>query len=144
MFRLISRAFWMAVGAVIAYLFDPVSGRSRRARLSDQAAARVRDLFDAAGKEARYQAGKVKGVVHEITTTDEAPASDEDLLQKIRSEAVGPAPGSFSHVDIEVEDGTVRLTGTSTDAAAEEDLIGRIRRVAGVESVENELTAKAS
>lgn len=141
MFRFVSRTFWIGVGAVLAYLFDPVSGRSRRARLSDQAAARARDLFEAAGKEARYRAGKAKGVVHEIISSEEAPESDEDLLQKIRSEALGPAPGSLGHVDIEVEDGEVCLTGTSKDPSAEEDLAHRIRRVTGVRSVTNDLKA---
>jgi osmotically-inducible protein OsmY len=139
MTRYIGRIFWIGVGAAIAYLWDPVSGRSRRARLEDQIAADVRDRADAIRKKARYQAGRAKGVAYETLTSEEPPRDDHELLQKVKSEAVGMVPGSLDHVDVRVDDGIVYLLGESTDTARERELMERVRDVIGVREVRNEL-----
>lgn len=130
---------WMAVGAAIGYLFDPVSGRSRRARLSDQGSSKMRDAAEEAGRRARYEMGRAKGVLHEIRDDEEPPATDLDLLQKVRSEALGSTPGDLGHVDIRVSDGVVILLGKSADRAAELQLVDKIGDVTGVKRVENQL-----
>ena len=137
--RIIKRLPWIVVGAAAGYLLDPVSGRGRRARLKDQAAARISDMMDAVGKKTRYEAGRARGVAHEILHSDQQPADDQQLLQKVRSEAVGVVPGSVSHIQIDVDDGVVTLTGISDDRARERDLIRRIRDVTGVRDIRNEL-----
>lgn len=139
MTRTLGRLFWMAVGAAIAYLWDPVSGRSRRARLQDQATARLSNTLDTAQKQARYQAGRAKGAVYEAVSSDEPPRDDRELLQKVRSEAVGMVPGSLDHVDVRVENGVVHLLGESRDVAREHELVERVRDVTGVREVRNEL-----
>src|SRR5690606_4474319 len=55
--RLLKTLMAGAVGAALAYLLDPVSGRSRRARLADQAAARMKDGAEEATRRARYEMG---------------------------------------------------------------------------------------
>lgn len=127
-------------GAAIAYLFDPVSGRSRRARLSDQAAALGRRSVAEAERRARYEAGRVKGAVHEAGPDRDFPRDDAELLQKVRSEAVGPSTFSASEIEIHVDNGEVTLRGTSHDRGAENDLVRRIEDVTGVRQVRNELT----
>jgi osmotically-inducible protein OsmY len=102
-------------------------------------AAEVRDAANAIQKKARYQAGRAKGVVYETLTTEDPPRDDGDLLQKVRSEAVGRIPGSVDHVDVRVEDGVVYLLGESTDTAREHELVERVRNVTGVREVRNEL-----
>lgn len=139
MTRHVRRMFWIGVGAAIAYLWDPVSGRSRRARLKDQMAAEVRDAAGAIRKKARFQAGRAKGAVYEALATEEPPRDDRELLQKVRSEAVGRVPGSLDHVDVRVDDGVVYLLGESTDTARERELVERVRDVTGVREVRNEL-----
>jgi hypothetical protein len=52
-------------GAGIQYLYDPQAGRGRRARLKDQAVARLRKGGRELAKKARYQRGVVQGKVHE-------------------------------------------------------------------------------
>jgi osmotically-inducible protein OsmY len=131
--------FWFAVGALVTYLFDPVSGRGRRSRLFDQTRARVDDAVDEVGARARYQAGRARGVVHETMHREEPPRTDEQLLQKVRSEAVGMVPGSTAHVEVRVDDGVVRLIGHSRDQMQERELIERIQDVTGVREVRNEL-----
>ena len=139
MIRYVRRMFWIGVGVVIAYLWDPVSGRSRRARLGDQTAAEVRDAANSIQKKARYHAGRAKGVVYEALPTEEPPRDDEELLQKVRSEVVGRIPGSLDHVDVRVDRGVVYLIGESTDTSLESELVERVRDVNGVSEVRNEL-----
>lgn len=44
------RLIWGAVGAAFGFLFDPVKGPDRRAKLRGQTAALGRDLREAAGR----------------------------------------------------------------------------------------------
>lgn len=129
-----------AAGAVAAYLFDPNSGRGRRARLSDQAKARGRRTMQEVEKRTRYEAGRAQGLLHEMRAGVDYPADDAELLQKVRSEAVGPSPIGTSDIEIHVDDGEVVLRGTARDPDAVGDLVDRIRDVAGVRAVRNELT----
>jgi osmotically-inducible protein OsmY len=139
MIRSLGRLFWIGVGAIGAYLFDPVSGRSRRARLQDQLAAQVRDVRDEAVKKTRYEAGRVKGRLYEAARSETPPATDAELLQKVRSEAIGRVPGSTDHIDVRVDDGVVILEGESRDHSQERELMTRIGNVTGVREVRNQL-----
>lgn len=138
--RLMTRITWAAIGAAFAYLFDPVSGQSRQAKVQDKIAAMLRDIGEATGRKVRYQAGKVKGAVYEATTSEEPPGSDEELRQKVKSEAVGMIPGAGEHVEVHVENGIVRLTGQSSPSE-ERELIERISHVTGVREIKNDLAS---
>lgn len=127
-------------GAAVAYLFDPISGRGRRARLMDQASARARRSVDEAERRARYEVGRMKGAIHEAGADRDFPRDDAELLQKVRSEAVGPSGASTSDIEIDIEDGEVVLRGVSRDLRAESDLVHRIEEVTGVRRVRNELS----
>ena len=137
------------VGALVQYLYDPERGRSRRARLSDQARARLRDMREEAGRKARFQQGRMKGMFYETkgtlsekmgSTAQEDPSSasaDDDLiLQRIRSEVIGPAREEGNTIDLRVNDGVVVLKGSAGDTDG--PLAERIRQVAGVREVINE------
>ncbi|MGH8958341.1 MAG: hypothetical protein ACRDVK_06670 [Acidimicrobiia bacterium] len=58
----------MALGVAAQYYYDPSAGRSRRARLRDQAGAQVRRFGRLIGRKARYQLGRAKGLRHRLTT----------------------------------------------------------------------------
>lgn len=131
--------FALGAGAAAAYLLDPVSGRKRRADLIAQGRSRMSDAASTAGAKTRYQSGKTKGWFYETFVPEEPPADDQALLQKIRSEAVGPTRGDVGHVDIRIEAGVVHLLGTSMDRAAEDELAERIADVTGVTEVRNEM-----
>ena len=125
-----------AVGAALAYYFDPVSGRGRRTRLRDQLKSEARDVVDEAGRKARYQAGRLKGALHEfVATGTDTPEGDGHLLQKIRSEAIGPSGVSTDDVEVVVEDGEVTLAMTGLSDTARDDLLLRVREVTGVQTV---------
>lgn len=131
------------IGAVVSYFFDPDRGRSRRARLTDQTAAAARDAAEAAKDKIEYQKGVLKGVAHETTEMFGSPTGgfdDDTLLQKIRSEAVGPwSVWSYGDVEVDVRDGNVQVSGSVTSDQEGQRLIDRIRSVDGVRIVEDRL-----
>jgi hypothetical protein len=73
------------MGATLQYLYDPTSGRSRRARLRDQAAARARDVTRAIGRKIRYQRGRLRGVAHEMSTDWKSDDQDVAVLQGLHN-----------------------------------------------------------
>jgi len=84
-----------ALGATLQYLYDPQSGKSRRARLKDQAAARARDATRLIGRKIRYQKGRLRGAAHEMaaefrvregqSARDVQSVGKEPVLRDLRS-----------------------------------------------------------
>lgn len=138
MSRLIRTVSVLGIGAALAYLLDPDRGKGRRAKLADQARARARDTAEEISKKARYEAGRMRGMTHEVFSAETPPNNDAELLQKVRSEAIGPA-GLAGDIEVRVDEGVVVLAGPSVDREIEEDLIERIENVVGVSGVRNEL-----
>lgn len=132
------------VGAALAYLFDPDRGRSRRAQLSDQAKSQIRDATETVRAQAEYQAGVARGAFHEATSSFEPKREfdEETLLQKVRSEALGHFPSEA--VEVDITDGTVRVSGSIPSSADREQLLGMIRDVDGVDTVEDRLEVTTS
>lgn len=133
-----------AVASLLTYLFDPDRGRSRRAKLSDQLAARGRDAADTVRAQAKYQKGVAEGLAHEAKSVFEEPREldDETILEKVRSEALGPADIDGSQVWIDVRGGHVSITGSIDDEDGRNRLLKLIEGVEGVNSVED-LTSKS-
>lgn len=130
----------LASGAALAYLADPDRGRSRRARLGDQSKAKARDMKRSMKSGLEYQKGVAKGVVHDLTDQirPEEEYDDDTLLQKLRSEALG----YWDHpdtIEVDISDGTVRLTGDVGDQDARDRLVKLIRRVDGVGLIDDRL-----
>lgn len=142
--RFLSFAIAATVGAAIAYLLDPDRGRTRRAKLADQATARIRDASETVKARAKYQKGVFKGVVHDVSEPlreEEAPDADT-LLQKVRSEALGYGPDEAS-IEVDVVDGTVRVSGSVDKEADRKRLIKLITAVDGVDMIDDRLHVKA-
>jgi hypothetical protein len=76
------------LGALVQYLRDPQQGRTRRARLKDQAEARVRRPLRAArqqyGTKSKIARDRTAGLAHEATTSDSerTPADDRALVDE--------------------------------------------------------------
>ncbi len=140
MSRMSKSLLWMGVGAAIAYFFDPDRGRSRRARFTDQGAGRLRDTIDEAAGQARMGVDRTAGVVHETLIGDQPPETPEGLMQKVRSEAIGPIRRPEDHVDVDVvSGGTVVLRGAVADAGRTDELVRAVANVTGVTEVRDEL-----
>jgi osmotically-inducible protein OsmY len=132
--------FGAAIAAAV-YLLDPDRGRSRRARLADQAGAAARKTGEKVEAQARYQKGVIQGLAHDLTEPfrPEPQVDDATLLQKVRSEALGRWSGGKKDVDISVEGGVVTLKGETTPELATE-LLTLVESVPGVTSVEDQMS----
>lgn len=129
------------LGAALAYLFDPDRGRGRRARLSDQAAARGRDLSESVRQQAEYQKGVAKGIVHEASSAlrSDKEYDDETLMQKVRSEALGYWDDD-ADIEIDITDGMVMISGSVRDTESRDRLLRLIRRIDGVGLIDDRIS----
>lgn len=128
------------LGALLAYMFDPDRGRTRRSRLSDQATARGRDLTEVVKKKVEYQKGALKGLVHEASESmrPEKKYDDDTLIHKIKSEALGYWDGS-EPIEIDIRDGMVKVSGSVRDSASRDRLLRLIRKVEGVGLIDDRI-----
>jgi osmotically-inducible protein OsmY len=128
------------VGAGLAYLFDPARGRSRRARLADQAVASVRRGMRVTGRAARRVTSDVRGRVTALQhATDEGDPFPDDvtLAARVQSELFRDASVPKGQINVNVERGIVVLRGEVPDDRMRGELIGRVESMTGVWAVRN-------
>jgi osmotically-inducible protein OsmY len=132
-------AFGTALGALLAYLFDPQNGRRRRHELVDQAAARIRAGKRKAERTGRHVAAEAYGAKQKVTHLHEEPKDLDDatLADKVRSEVFRDTRFPKGEVNVNVYDGVVQLRGELEQPELIEDLVERTRRVVGVRDVES-------
>ena len=100
-----------ALGAALAYLFDPDRGRSRRSKARDQAGAALRRVRERGSRKIRYAGGRVEGVAARARGAGELkPEDDLDVVQGIR-QALSRLDFGTEDVNIEVVDGVATLRG---------------------------------
>ncbi len=128
-----------AAGAAAAYLLDPERGRTRRARLGDQAAARLRDLGGAVErgtKRAGTQAFAIRQQASHRGNGQPMP-NDSALSDKVTTELFGDPSIPQGKININVEEGVVVLRG-EVDASSQADaLIKKAEQIAGVIRVDS-------
>jgi gas vesicle protein len=129
-----------AIGAA-AYLFDPNSGRRRRAELRDRGLhteRRTRELLDAAGRDLVHRA---RGRLAEGVGRFEDEPDDATLVARVRSQL-----GHFSShpraIAVQAQGGRVLLRGQVLTHEAQR-LIEGIRNVRGVTHIDNALELHA-
>jgi hypothetical protein len=126
-----------AAGATAAYLFDPARGRRRRAELRDRGRAALRREVRAVERHASYGKGRAEGIVHRWTHPHpQPPEDDHTLVDKIRSEVLGPLVGG-PHLTIDANKGVVTLRGEVRDRQAIEHIAREVRATPGVTEVVN-------
>ena len=125
-------------GAVVAFFFDPRSGRRRRHTARDRVLSRARRTERKAVVGARRAEWRLIGAVrHTINARRPTePPDDVTLAQKVASTLFRDARVPKSKISINTEDGVVFLRGM-----VESEMIPEIeqatRRVPGVRDVEN-------
>ena len=126
------------VGAGMMYLFDPNSGRRRRSLVRDQ----LRHSCSATSKSAdvlrRDASNRLHGLISEMRHSlnhDQPP--DEVLVDRVRSR-IGRVVSHPSAVEVHAKDGCVKLSGPVL-ASEVRRLVSNVRRVYGVQHVENAL-----
>jgi hypothetical protein len=128
-----------ALGAALAYFLDPELGRGRRARLQDQAGARLRDGRRSLERSARQLRDRAWGAVAQLEAAEpDQPEDDLTILSRVESVLFG-MPGFPKHsVNAEVVQGELTLRGevmTEEEARAVVDAASRVRGVVAVQSL---------
>ena len=127
------------IGGAIAYLYDPVSGRGRRAQLRDRGVAEARKLRERADAKQRHLSNLTRGTIEGMKTPGVDQTDDATLTQRIRSEVFGSADVPSDRIALNVVDGVAELRG-ELDAQEDIDaLFVRVSAVRGVRSVRNHL-----
>ena len=128
-----------ALGALLAYFFDPQNGARRRNVTRDRALAFVRSNGRGAARAGRGVAAEAYGVSQKVRHSKEEPKDFDDatLADKVRSEVFRDLDVPKGQINVNVQDGVVQLRGEVPRADLIDDLVKQTRKVQGVEEVEN-------
>src|SRR6476469_5931314 len=135
---------WMGLGALMAYFFDPQSGRSRRAEARQRVPAVFRRTTAKAGQAGRAASSQATAVKAKATHRKEAEKPQPDdvtLARKVETEIFRDAEVPKGKINVNAENGKVVLRGEVGEPSLIEDLEKRTKKVQGVLEVENLLTA---
>jgi osmotically-inducible protein OsmY len=112
-----TRLRYAALGAALAYFFDPQNGRARR----KETIKRIVQL-------SQRQGGRL---------TARAQPDDVTLARQVESEIFGDADVPKGQINVNAEEGKVVLRGEVESAEMIEELVSKARKVQGVQEVEN-------
>ena len=128
-----------AIGAALAYFFDPDNGNRRRKELVKRSAKKARQ----AGRQAQGVGAQATGLKERAThlKEQEKPQPDDvTLARKVETEIFRDAYVPKGQINVNAEDGVVYLRG-EVEPDLIEDLASKARSVQGVLGVENLLHA---
>ncbi|MGH7768321.1 MAG: SRPBCC family protein [Candidatus Binatia bacterium] len=133
----------LGLGAAFMYVFDPQQGRRRRALARDKALRARHKLADAVGTTSRDLKNRAQGLAAEARSllSREQPR-DEVLAYRVRSK-LGFLVSHPSAIDVDVQDGTVILSGPVLKHEVDRLLKG-VGAMRGVKKVDNRLEAHES
>jgi hypothetical protein len=128
------------LGALFAFLFDPQSGRRRRAQVRDQALGAGRGTFRRTARLARIAGSYAVGYTHRVfhrRPPERRDPDDATLAAKIETELFRPADVPKGQINVNVQNGVVQLRGEVPQLEMIDKLVEKARRVDGVRDVEN-------
>jgi osmotically-inducible protein OsmY len=132
--RLFFLGLGIGIGAVAAYLGDPDRGNARRAELQQQAQARFKGVSEQTIDVARDTTQRAVGGAIDAVPEFSQP-SDAVLLERVRSEAIGPSEVPNAQLVTTVVDGIVELRGKIDTLPQREALLAAVAAVDGVREV---------
>lgn len=112
-----TRLRYAALGAALAYFFDPQNGRARR-----------KDTVNRIVRLSQRQRGRL---------TARAQPDDVTLARQVESEIFGDADVPKGQINVNAEEGRVVLRGEVESAEMIDELVSKARKVQGVQEVEN-------
>src|SRR4051812_532 len=98
------------LGAAMMYLFDPRSGRRRRAAISNQVTHTVKVEHDLIGKARRDLEHRAQGIVQQVRGASASDLSDPVIAERVRA-AIGHLVSHPRALEVAVQDGVVTLRG---------------------------------
>jgi osmotically-inducible protein OsmY len=125
-----------ALGAALVYFFDPDNGRRRRKVAADRLAGFLRRRVRKTGGLAHGAYALKQKATHLKEQQKEQP-DDVTLARKVESEIFRGAEVPKGKINVNAEKGKIVLRGEADSAEMIDELVGRARKVLGVEDVEN-------
>jgi osmotically-inducible protein OsmY len=125
-----------ALGAALAYFFDPDNGNRRRKLTADKAGKYFRSTSRLADDVAA-QARTVKQKATHLKEQDKPQPNDVTLAQKVESEIFRDVDVPKGQINVNAEDGVVFLRGEADTPELIDELEAKTRKVKGVRGVEN-------
>lgn len=129
------------VGAVAAYLFDPVRGKSRRAIAVDWTRARLRRGLRALNTLGRYSSKTAASLPPKMVqiSSGTRPAAEDDLTlrDRVESEVFRDRDLPKGEINFDVENGIVTVRGAVDNAFQIATIEKAVFKVPGVVGVEN-------
>jgi len=125
-----------AIGAALAYFFDPDNGRRRRKELIQ----RTGKVFRQAGRRAGDTAAQAEGMKQKAThlKEQEKPQPDDvTLARKVETEIFRDADVPKGKINVNAENGKIVLRGEVDSRELIDDLVSKARNVQGVQGVES-------
>jgi hypothetical protein len=121
-----------AVGAALAYFFDPDNGNRRRKLTADKVGKYFRLAEDVAS-----QAQGVKQKVTHVKEQDKPQHDDVTLVLKVETVIFRHADVPKGQINVNAEEGVVFLRGEADTPELIDELEAKTRKVKGVRDVEN-------
>jgi len=129
----------IALGAGMAYLFDPQQGRARRAYVREQLFSFANDTSEFMRRTSRHLSNRIQGSIAEGRGWfGHEQVSDEQLAERVRS-AIGRVGASSSQVQVSASHGHVTLRGSLPQDQIK-TVAGTTYRVRGVRSINCQIT----
>jgi len=127
-----------AVGAVLAYILDPETGRSRRATLRDRVAASARRVAGWSTSQGRRAAATATVVRERLRAPGPGePADEVALVSRIKSELFRDPAIDKGSINVNAERDIVFLRGTAPSEEQVREIAERVEGIAGVRKVMN-------
>jgi osmotically-inducible protein OsmY len=137
----------MGLGALVAYFFDPESGKRRRALARDRIPALFRRSSKQIEQARRAAAAEASGLKQKVKHRKQAETPQPDdvtLARKVETEIFRGEDVPKGQINVNAENGVVFLRGEVEQSTMIEDLEKRTRKVQGVKEVENLLHVPGS
>jgi osmotically-inducible protein OsmY len=126
-----------ALGAALAYFFDPESGRRRRKVTLDRLAGIARRHGRRLGRGAASGAYGLKQKATHLKEEPKPQPDDVTLARKVETEIFRDAEVPKGKINVNAENGKVVLRGEADSPEMIDELVGKARGIQGVQDVES-------
>jgi osmotically-inducible protein OsmY len=130
------RLRFAALGAALVYFFDPDNGKRRRKVMTQRLAGFVRRQSRKTGAVS-HRASALKQKATHLREEQKPQPDDVTLAHEVESEIFRDAEVPKGKINVNAEDGKVVLRGEVDSPELIEELVGKARKVQGVQDVES-------
>jgi len=127
----------IALGAALAYFFDPDNGRGRRKMTADRLASLMRRHGKRLIRTTVAEAHAVKQKATHLREEPKPQPDDVTLARKVETVIFREADVPKGQINVNAENGKVVLRGEVDSPELIDDLVAKARKVQGVQEVES-------